>query len=388
MYAIIPYLLRKNVLVMYSDKLSREVFRCWEQEPPSPEVFQSWPELQQIQYWIQCAHVAASSHNTQPWYVQWNQETQTVHVFLDHTWILPESDKYARQATISMGCFAYNLECSARYYGWELQPTNHIPDQWPAALWEIPGKSEIISYRIKGKTSANNNLKPYVHAMYSRRVNRGEYDSGPTLPVELVQELKQIAAPGVNIELITDRARIFMLAELQGMADQFVINHKRFAREFILDWILENDSESGRGMPGNTFGLEDALVKRIRQRMQEQSALDASDVSGMVSQGKRGLLSSKGVVMIVSKDNQPVSWFIAGKLLQEALLRLEIAGMATSIHAGLAEVEQVNKLALRPLMLIGKRPLILFRFGFLKSFEARAPHAPRIPMHECFEVIS
>lgn len=362
-----------------------EVFEIWNSGPLEYEFFNKLSEIDQVKHILTCAHLAPSSHNTQPWRFTWNVLNKTIELALDKKWILPESDVHSRQALISAGCAWYNIQIASKYFGYYIHSIYN-------ELGKFTTNSEVIipllKFEITYKGNPNNLLKAQYQSIFTRRVDRGEYDANQKVDKEWLSEIKASTNHSqLQLDIISDKARLFMLAELQGMADTFVINSKKFSKELIQDWIIENHSSKGRGMPGNTFKLSDAQVKYLKERIDQDKQPEAAEISGMLTQGKRGILSSCFIGVISSKDNNPESWFVCGQMLQQLLIEIEKKGMVSSIHAGLAEVEQVNKLVLRPMMMMGRRPLILFRAGYLKDFENRSPHSPRVKLDEVIEII-
>ena len=141
---------------------------------------------------------------------------------------------------------------------------------------------------------------------------------------------------------ISDWGRKNAIAEIQGMADSFVINNKKFSEELFSHWLLENDSDSGVGMPGNTFYLSDQQTTKIKNKYKSGLSIDASDIGAIANQGKRGILSSQLIGLILCDTDDVADWLNAGKVLEKIILFFESKGISAAFHAGLAEVKEVN----------------------------------------------
>ena len=68
-----------------------------------------------IKFLLNFAVLAPSSHNSQPWRFETNE--QEIKIFLEPARRLLYSDKNNRQAYISLGCAITNIITAADYYG-------------------------------------------------------------------------------------------------------------------------------------------------------------------------------------------------------------------------------------------------------------------------------
>lgn len=335
---------------------------------------------QRFSYLASLGHLAANSHNTQPWHFSYNSERNTLLVFIESERVLPVSDIKGRQAVISLGCALANIEVGLEAMQCAFEKHIHLSRE--QIVSNTQPRILVAEYKLLGRQTEAV-VQPDTHKMYNailtRRVDRGEYDHDRKIGADVLKKIELMGVSlGVKTILINDWGRKVALAELQSQADSFVINNKKFAEELINDWMLENDSLAELGMPGDTFRLNSEQTSKIKLRFKNNLGFESDDATGMVQLGKKGILSCQCVGLLTVEQDTPVEWLNAGITLEKGALLLESEGIAWAVHAGLAEVSQVNMLMLRPIAMTSKRPVILFRAGYLKGNETRAPHSPRL----------
>lgn len=360
---------------------TRPNFEAWDIEIKSSEQF--WElaaDRERYHYLCSLAHLAANSHNTQPWMFSYDENSKHVKFSINPQRVLPASDVVGRQAVISLGCAIANFSVAAEALGCRLEKKILIEEGEEISNLRS-GLIDIIQLRVL-RTESTAQINPDIVKMYqsikTRRVDRGEYDHDRKLDPSLIARIQEL---GQNVEvktvLISDWGRKVALAELQAQADSFVINNKNFATELVNDWMLENNSFEELGMPGDTFKLNDNQIQKIKFRFRNGMGFESDDATSIAQLGKKGILSCQCVGMLIVEKDTPERWLTAGEVLQRGALLFESAGVAWAVHAGLAEVSQVNRFMLRPIAMTSQRPVVLFRAGYLKATETRAPHSPR-----------
>lgn len=361
-------------------KKSGKNFQAWDKSQLNSVGFWALSSNEDRFYYLaSLAHLAANSHNTQPWKFSYQKEFDCLQIFIETARVLPASDFKGRQATLSVGCAMGNLEVAAQALGCELSKKIIVSD------------SEVITHSVNAILVAEYRLEKAAHfeidedilkmynAIFTRRVDRGEYDHDRKIEPTLLKKIENLGTNNqVKTILIADWGRKVALAELQCQADSFVINNKEFANEFINEWMLENSSEQGLGMPGDTFRLNAEQTSKIKFRFKNNLGFESDDASSIAQLGKKGILSCQCVGLLTIEKDVPSEWLNAGIVLEKGALLFEANGIAWAVHAGLAEVSQINMLMLRPIAMTSKRPVVLFRAGYLKYNEVRSPHSPRM----------
>lgn len=356
-------------------------FAAWQKAVLSADDFWqlSHDELR-LAYLASLAHLAANSHNTQPWHFKYESERNSLKILIETERVLPISDVKGRQAVISLGCALANIEVGLEALQSAFEKQVHLSRE--QVISNNEPRILVAEYKLLGRKSeavVSQDVSKMYNAIFSRRVDRGEYDHDRKIDSEVLKKIESMGnISGVKTILINDWGRKVALAELQSQADSFVINNKKFAEELINNWMLENDSLSELGMPGDTFRLNKDQTSKIKLRFKNNLGFESDDATGMVQLGKKGILSCQCVGLLTVEQDNPIEWLNAGITLEKGALLLESEGIAWAVHAGLAEVSQVNMLMLRPIAMTSKRPVVLFRAGYLKNNETRAPHSPRL----------
>ena len=319
------------------------------------------------------AVLAANSHNVQPWrFILWPDENR-IDICLDPAGVLSASDKHSRQAYISVGCALENLVLAAKNYNLETRVEYNQSGFYP-----MPAASVFLAGIPALKSEGTN----WFVAMIGRRMNRGKYEIEVKLPDNLAQEFQSVAQEfGLVLSAMTDVATRITIAEVQYFADKAVVARNDFRKE-LSKYLLPNDTVSGRGMPGNTFGLSDEMAKRVNAELSKDGEFDPDIASGIAITDRDGIRSSPLIGVISVAGDKPEWWLKAGRAFQRMALIAELRGVAMAVNAAMVEVQMFN-FALRVRLGILSRPTIVFRVGY--SFD-RPPHSPRMAVEEVSEL--
>ncbi|MDP3735082.1 MAG: hypothetical protein Q8R39_01490 [bacterium] len=356
----------------------------------SYEAFGALTPERRLRYLACCASRAPSTHNTQPWafVLRTRERNPALQFFLDRRFVLPASDPTGRQSVISIGAAVENALIAASYYGLtraarlrnaalsEVKPALARSEQRYVPLAEILF-DEPAHAGLRDARGAH----ALMRALFTRKMTRAEFLPEKHMPHALMKKILAMHESGVKIHLITDGVRRRAIAEFQAQADNFVLNSPRFSRE-LGHWLLHNDTDAGRGMPGIGFGLSDTQAIRIHDGLVGEGALRPDDMLRFALGGKAGIESSPLIGILTIKKNDVAHWLAAGRMLERILLELTSADIAVAVHAALVEVALVNKMF--ALTLGTLRPIAaLFRAGYLRNpAHALRPRAPRVPLEE------
>ncbi len=355
---------------------------AWKIDLLSPEEFSYLPPQKRCVYLCSLAHLAPSTHNTQPWRFHIAADHKSIDVFLDQQFILPASDVVGRQAIISLGCAVENFVTAANYYG----NTCTVRRIWTGEPMVPGGTAERRFAPIITLTLAdgvpNRTLGPLVQSITKRQVTRAEFKPDEPLLPEVIEQLIAAAmteGEEVKLHLVTDKIRRLSIAEFQGQADNYVINSLKFSRE-LGNWLLPNATTSYIGMPGNGFGLTDEEAERLHAGLVGTGPLQPEDGLRFSLGGKIGLEKSPLIAFITAKEDTLPYWLATGRLLEKILLILTRHQVQFALHAGIVEVPLIKKIF--GLSLGTLRPITtLFRAGYSKNkSDALCPHSPRLPI--------
>ena len=344
---------------------------------------------EQLTYIAALAHLAPSSHNTQPWRFALDEKKRTITVYLNRTSVLPASDITGRQAVISVGCSIAHMLLVGEFYGMSpvvkmhnikqkavrpLTPKLHGSKKAFALLSTIHFKKPVESPRPSSATSSE------FHAILLRKVVRAEFDASKSIPDTVIFALKKIAnTKNTKLHVITDSARRSMLAELQAQADGFVINDPAFTKELGV-WLLPNDTTSRVGIPGIGFGLQDQEALRLHRGLAGIAPLEPEDGLKFAIAGKRSIETSPAICLLTIKKDDPASWLDAGRVFEQMFLSLMANDIQVAIHAGIVEVPLINRMFAATLG-IPQQLAVLFRIGLVKDpRNLSRPYSPRLPL--------
>jgi hypothetical protein len=361
--------------------VSHQYYELWDTPPPTVNEFFQLNTADRLRLLCLFGHLAPSSHNTQPWRFQIDQEQNRIKVFLDRSRVLPESDVVGRQAIISIGCAIENIVLAASLLAHRadvlvLDLDNKIFT--PKKVEFEPTLIEIACINITPSDEVKNVDMPLA-AILSRKSFRSEFDPKHHIPQETLTKLAQNAAlfKGVKLHQVTDTLHRLAISEFQGQADGFVLNSPRFACE-LGTWLYSNDDERPDGMPGNTFGFDDAQSKRIQDGLLGKAKLEPEDSLRFSLGGKIGFEKSPLICFITAERDDVQHRIAAGRLLERSWLFLEAQGISVAMHAAIVEVRLINRIFATTLGTT--EPLaVVFRSGWALNPSERdqRPHSPR-----------
>lgn len=357
-------------------------YTVWETTPLKIDEFKKLLPKEQLKYLCLMAHLAPSSHNTQPWRFEIKPDQLEVDISIIKEFILPASDVNGRQTVISVGCALANLKTAANYLGYKIETTLLNNDkQIFKSTDDNSGLIPLLKIKMELDTP-NENLADVYQSIFNRKVTRAEYLESSEIPPNLLGEIDALNNDQIKIHLVSDRLRRLTISEFQGQADNFVINSKKFSRE-LGEWLLPNDSASFVGMPGIGFGLGDDEAKRLHSGLIGEIPLNPADGLKFSTGGKIGIEKSPTICFLTATDDNVENWIAAGEIVEMIFLKLTAHGIMFTMHAGITEVSLINKLFSMSFLGTSRRILSLFRMGYIKRNEdAQRPHSPRWPLEK------
>lgn len=354
-------------------------YGAWDIEPLADPA--AVPKENFYRHLVGWAILAPSTHNVQPWKFTLIPEQDTVVVRVAPEGILPVSDPIGRQAHISVGCALENLILAAEHYGLVCLRVEYLQEKiiYPSCAAEVFFEG---APKMNRDYSIPDVYVPILDAMKSRRVNRGLYDPKKPVPARTVKIMRQIAAShDVVFFVIADKLSRVAIAGIQSLADGAVILRTDFRQE-LADFLLPNDTESFRGMPGNTFGLTDEVAVYIHNELKKEK-FDRQLAKNFAAGAKEQIMSSPLFCVIGVDEDNPEWWIKAGRAFERMALIATVNGLSIAVHAAMSEVDVVNQMLRMRLNAI-QRPTVIFRLGYV--LEER-PHSPRMPAEQVTEVI-
>lgn len=314
---------------------------------------------------ITYASLAPNTHNTQPWNCVVEEGRRRIDIFADPRFILPASDQHSRQAFISIGCFLGAFQTATDFYRFEAEEVL-FPDH--------DNPNHIATYIIpENQNSKSGPLGELIHYIPQRVTNRSEY-TGEPLAQSVYESLKSInGRAGLTFKIITDRATKGIIAGLQETADNVVLTNSTFGLE-LADWIIPNDSDMGRGMPGAGFGLDDVGTRSIIDDLRLGKSVNDHAADFAIAD-RIGINSASAVTVTLAPQDSRNHWINAGKAYMESCLMLTREGLASAMTAAQVEVPVASIMLRTRLMSPLKHVVVVNRIG--RPTKDR-PHSPRV----------
>lgn len=200
------------------------------------------PRSEQYAFLLRYAHLAPSSHNTQPWHFE--IEGDGISVLLDRERWLRVADADQRELYISVGCALENLLVAAEHFGFA-GTVRYLPQ----------GAEGDVAAEVQLQPSANISLhrpQTLFPAITQRHTNHRPYDGRP-LTEEQVQRLQETAVEsGIEIHLTADPSVRRTVDELVSRADALQFADPAWRQElghwlgkgvFGSGWIMSKASQ-------------------------------------------------------------------------------------------------------------------------------------------------
>lgn len=304
---------------------------------------------------IRYATLAANSHNTQPW--RFKVGDGGIEILPDMARRIANVDPDNHHLFASLGCAAENLVIAGGGSG-------------------RSGELRFDAANDGTLTFAFGSGPPVDPALFDaipkRQSTRGDYDRKPVSAVDLQALSAAAAVPGVDLVLITERAKIDRVRDLVVAGNSVQIADKAFVRE-LESWLRFSPKKAmrtGDGLFSASSGsppLPDWLGSMMFDLVFTAEAENEKYA--------RQLASTAGVAVFVAHREDREHWVLAGRACQRFALKATALGLK---HAFINQPVEVA--ALRPELatlvgLPGRRPDLVMRFGYGPSlpYSARRP---------------
>ena len=316
--------------------------------PQAPEFCRGVPRdpIERLAYF---AHLAPSTHNSQPW--RFVVEGGAIDVFADPARALPAADRDRREMYLSVGCALETLLIAADYEGFGVRLA-YFP---VAADDSYVCRVEILRDAEKRPNSAADLL----HAVPRRHTSHRPFDAARAL-AQRDLELMARAADGdeVAIHFLGATAHE-KLAQLVQSAETALFADRGY-REELGRWI----GEGALGTPWMMSKLGQLAVTQLplaRQVAQAEAAW---------------LRSAPALALLSTRDDRRIYQVHAGQAYVRIALIAESRDIRNQPFSAPLELPQ-TRAALGELFGIGARaPQQLFRLGYAEAEGARTARRP------------
>lgn len=301
---------------------------------------------EQLAFLLRYALLAPSAHNTQPW--TFRVEGNQLLLFADLSRALAVSDPARRELHVSLGCALANLLIAAEHFGFR------------TTLETFPSGSGGPVARVAMVPGAEKS--PHAEALFAaivkRRTNRAPYESRPVSVDDLQRLRMQVSDPSVQLDLVTEKAKIAKLAELTAKATLATLGRTEFRSE-LSQWVRNNYTKRPDGMPGFSVGVPNlpSLLAPLMVRLPPMAKAEAKKARTLIA-------GSPLVAVISTRTDAPPGWVKAGVAFERVWLAAVAAGLRAAPYAGAFEAGAIHAEVERLLGLTGFRSQSLLRLGY------------------------
>jgi nitroreductase len=306
-----------------------------------------------LEFLLQYAVLAPSSHNTQPWRFAIDRADE-ISVYVDKTRWLRVADADQRELHISIGCAIENLVVAAERFGYAVR----------VAYFPEPGNEFLaatVSLRSTTSLAPTGNAELF-DAIVARHTNHNAFDGRP-LPEDCLEAFEACCPdPDVALYLTGDERVRSAVDDLVVRADAVQFSDPAF-REELARWI-------GEGVFGTPW-----LLARIAR-------LAVAYVNVGPSVGRKDsevLMSAPALGLLVSPRNDRTTQVRAGRAFERIYLRATALGVAVRPMSQVLQVPEIKRELADLLVPRGMFPQQPFLLGFAEPAEH---HTPRRSVRE------
>lgn len=285
-----------------------------------------------IEFVLQYAVLAPSSHNCQPWLfevregslrLKWNPEIN-----------LPHSDKEGRDRFISVGCALENLIIASKYF--------KIFDNFEIVVKEEENLAAEIFFKENLNREVDRNYEDLIEAILKRANTRGEFKDKPVEKYILEDIEKSLRRDeyfkdDIEVKFLIDHSKIERIAEFTSEGLKIAHNDRKFRKE-ASKWIINNLSKRKDGMPGYSLKIPTVIsfFAPLGVRL-----VNAGSVLGKLSY--KSVSSAPLVCILSSKKDNREDWLKIGSLSERLMLEFRARGIFSSVYVASIEMGDLRK---------------------------------------------
>ena len=314
--------------------------------------------LEKLKFFLNYAVFAPSSHNTQPWRFEINNDA--VELYADKTRALSVADPDYRELTISCGAALFHLRLAMRYFGYtdvvEILPEHNNPN----LLARIYFGSKRIT-RLEEKL--------LFRAIPKRCTNRLNFKDCQ-LPKSLMLDLEfACCSEGEWLQICTQRVPIDKrdaVVNLITQGDRLQMADPLFRRE-LAQWIHPANNPSHDGIPGYAQGLDkrlDGLTPLISYALRTFNL-----GKSQAAKDRKLAIQAPTLMLISSASDRPHDWLATGEALAHLLLRARVEDVWASFFNQPIQVPYLRS-RLQILFPEQNYPQVLLRLGYAQEVES------------------
>ena len=314
-----------------------------------------WSKSEGVAGLVRYATLAANGHNAQPW--RFRLDANGVRILPDLARRTPAADPDDHHLFVSLGCAAENLALAA------------AASAQPGELAFVAEDEGSIQFTFGGGALAEPAL---FGAIPLRQSTRSEYDGRSVSTDDLRSLAAAAAVEGVELVLITERARIREVRDLVLESNRLQMGDAAFVSE-LKSWL--------RFHPRQALATRDGLFSGSSGRPSIPAWLGTRGfdllfrVDAENDSYARQIDSAAGLAVFFAQDSNKEGWTRVGRALQRFALQATALGIRHAFVNQPVEVASARPRLAAILDRIGQRPDLVLRFGYgpLLPYSARRP---------------
>ena len=305
---------------------------------------------------VRYATLAPNGHNTQPWRFRLGE--RRIDILADHSRRTPVVDPDDHHIFVSLGAAAENLALASAARG------------RPGVVRFDPAAGGSVAFEWEPGPAVHSAL---FEAIPRRQSTRADYDGRALGSAELDALARAAAVPGVDMVLLTDRARIDRVRDLVVAGNSAQLADAAFVRE-LKSWLRFNPRaalRTGDGLYSVASG-NPALPDWLGPPAFDWLATAASQNDAYARQ----IRSSAGIAVFTGAGEGPAQWVAVGRACQRFALQATALGLCQAFINQPVEVARLRPELAALVGMAGRRPDIVMRFGHGPAL----PWSPRRPV--------
>jgi nitroreductase len=295
---------------------------------------------------VECAALAPSVHNTQPW--AFEPHGDTIEVRSDRSRQLDYLDPTGRQLHLSCGAAIEFAYLTARAIGRSCD-VDLLPE---------PGRPDVLArLRLGGPLPATEREIELADAIPRRYTDRGPYTDEPVPPQLLIDVQSRAAELGVWVRVLDRRAERTAVATILAEAEAAEASDPRYAEE-LEQWTSPEAGSTGLPMTAVPAWPGDRVSDVPLRDFGGHGAHPRPGGEGAPPSVERDTLALLGTAV-----DDGASWLAAGRALGWLLLRAVVDGVSAQPLGPAIDLPDARSALRRELGLVGHAQFLL-RLGY------------------------
>lgn len=276
------------------------------------------------------ASLAPSGHNTQPWFVKYNEPYHWI-IGNDKSRWLPGVDPTQRETILSIGAFLQNLEYAANNLGYACQFT---------LLASANQDEDIMEVKLTKKTDS---AKYDIEHIKDRRTIRSDYLSDVLKKEDTAYLINDEAD---FIQYLPNNSKEFQLLNEQTIEANRIQAYRDDAEKELADWIRFSSKDAEEHCDGLTLAsmeIEGIAAWYLRNFYGKADVMKNSFREKSIDSVKKQVSVFAGWMLITSRDNSIAALLETGKRFQRLLLKIRERNIAIHPMTQILEEEKIRQ---------------------------------------------